>query len=85
VGCKYHLYLDVNPQTGAVKLNRPHLDVSELTESCALDLAERGVTLEEAGAAVGVTRERARQIEAKGLAMLAQSRERRRLQAYLEP
>jgi hypothetical protein len=85
VSCKYHLYLDVNPETGAVKLNHPGKEVCELTESCALDLAERGVTLEEAGAAVGVTRERARQIEAAGLAKLRVEKATVALQVYLEP
>jgi len=26
VSCSHHLYLDVNPQTGAIKLNFPHLE-----------------------------------------------------------
>jgi DNA-directed RNA polymerase sigma subunit (sigma70/sigma32) len=35
-----------------------------MTESCALDVAERGaMTLVEVGAALNITRERARQIE----------------------
>src|SRR5688572_696068 len=27
VSCKYHLYLDVNPETGSIKLNFPDLEV----------------------------------------------------------
>ena len=84
-GCKYHLYLDVNPKTGAVKLNHPGREVWELAESCALDIADRGATLEEVGAAVGVTRERARQIEAAGLARLRARTEAAALHSYLEP
>jgi hypothetical protein len=68
VRCKSHLYLDVNPETGTVKLNFPHLEVWEMGESCSLDLADRGgLTLEEVGAAINVTRERARQVETRGL------------------
>jgi len=44
VSCKYHLYIDVSPRTGAIKLNFPDLEVWELPESCALDVADRGGT-----------------------------------------
>ncbi len=45
--CSHHLAVDVNPQTGALKLNFPHLEVWEMTETCSLDVADRGgVTLE---------------------------------------
>lgn len=64
VSCSYHLYLDVSIRTGAIKMNFPDMEVWEITESCTLDVAERdGVTLEEAGAILNVTRERVRQIE----------------------
>ena len=72
VSCKYHLYLDVSERTGAIKLNFPDLEVWEMTESCALDIAARdGVVLEEVGVIMNLTRERVRQIETKGLAKLA--------------
>lgn len=68
VSCKYHLYLDVNPSTGSIKLNFPDLEVWELPETCALDVAERGgMTLEEVGELLNLTRERIRQVESKGL------------------
>jgi hypothetical protein len=71
VSCRFHLYLDVNEETGSLKLNFPHLEPHELPESCALDLAERGgVTLEEIGGLLNVTRERARQLEEHGLRKL---------------
>ena len=73
VSCKHHLFLDV-ARTGGIKLNFPDLEVWELTESCALDVADRGngegVTLEETGALLNLTRERIRQIEKRGLAKL---------------
>lgn len=79
VSCKYHLYLEVL-SSGGVKLIFPDLEVWELAESCAIDVAERGngegVTLEEVGALLNITRERVRQIEVKGLAKLRRADER---------
>lgn len=61
VSCKWHLYLDVNPQSGAIKFNFPNLEVHELSETCALDVAERarvndGLSGEIVGALVNITR-----------------------------
>ncbi|HEX9621682.1 MAG TPA: sigma factor-like helix-turn-helix DNA-binding protein [Polyangiaceae bacterium] len=71
VSCKHHLYLDVSPQTGTIKLNFPDLEVWEMTVSCALDIADAGgVRLEDVGVLMNITRERARQIESKALAKL---------------
>lgn len=71
VSCKHHLFLDVSARTGAIKLNFPDLEVWEMTETCALDVADRGgTTLEEVGAIMNLTRERIRQVEVKGLAKL---------------
>lgn len=68
VSCKYHLYLDPNPATGALKLNFPDLEPADLRESCALDVAEEGgITLEETGELMNITRERVRQIEERTL------------------
>jgi hypothetical protein len=76
VSCKHHLYLDVNPRTGSIKLNFPDLEVWELTETCALDVAERGgMTLEEVGELMNLTRERIRQVESVGLDKLRESYE----------
>lgn len=69
VSCAHHLYLDVSPRTGAIKLNFPDLEPDELTESCALDVADRGgETPEDAGAILNLTRERIRQVEVTALA-----------------
>jgi hypothetical protein len=68
VSCKHHLYLDVNPKTGSVKLNFPDKELWELAETCALDVADRGgITLEEVGAIMNLTRERVRQVETRGI------------------
>ena len=64
VGCRYHLYLDVNPSSGNICFNFPDLEVWELEDTCALDKAEkRGMTLEEVGENLNLTRERIRQVE----------------------
>jgi hypothetical protein len=71
VSCKHHLYLDVNPATGSIKLNFPDLEVWEMEETCALDVADRGgITLEEVGEIMNLTRERIRQVELRGLEKL---------------
>lgn len=71
VSCKHHLYLDVNPETGSLRLTFPDREVHELEETCSLDVAERdGATLEQVGELVNLTRERIRQIEVRGLVKL---------------
>jgi hypothetical protein len=85
VSCQHHLYLDVSARTGAIKLNFPDLEVWEMTETCALDVADRGgTTLEEVGAIMNLTRERIRQVEVKGLARLAALRDMTALRDYVE-
>lgn len=71
VSCKHHLYLDIGTETGSIKVNFPELEPHELRNSCALDVAERGgITLEEVGQVMNLTRERIRQIEIRGLLKL---------------
>ncbi|MCP4502781.1 MAG: DNA-binding protein [Deltaproteobacteria bacterium] len=67
VSCRYHLFLEVN-ESGTLRLNFPDQEVWELEETCALDVAERGgVTLEEIGRCLNLTRERARQVQVVSL------------------
>jgi hypothetical protein len=72
VSCVHHLYLDVSDDSGAIKINHPDKEVWEIAETCALDVAERdgGVTLEEVGALMNITRERVRQVEGRALVQL---------------
>lgn len=71
VACKFHLYLDVNPDTGSIKINFPDRESWELRETCSMDVAERGgSTLEKVGELMNFTRERTRQIEVRGLLKL---------------
>lgn len=76
VSCENHLYLDCEgderSSPGAIQLNFPNKEVSDLRYTCALDLADRGgATLDEVGRALDVTRERIRQLETQALEKLA--------------
>lgn len=68
VSCRHNLFLDVEAR-GGIKVTFPDLEPEELTESCALDVADQGgITLEEVGALLNLTRERVRQLEVRALA-----------------
>lgn len=80
VSCRYHMYLSVNPETGAITINFPDLEPWELRETCTLDITDQGPrTLEEVGVLMNLTRERVRQLESKGLKLLRHSRDGRSL------
>ncbi len=85
VSCKHHLFLDVSARTGAIKLNFPDLEVWDMNETCALDIADRGgTTLEDVGAIMNLTRERIRQVEVKALAKLESLRDMAALRDYVD-
>ena len=84
VGCKHHLYLDVS-RHGSIKVNFPDLEPWELAESCALDVADRGgLTLDEVGVVMNLTRERIRQVEVKALAKMEALSDMEALREYVE-
>ena len=84
ISCKHHLYIDVHPVRGSIKLNFPDVEVWEMTETCALDIADRGgITLEEVGEIMNLTRERVRQVETAGLAKLQAVQDIERLKDYV--
>jgi hypothetical protein len=85
VSCQHHLYLDVSSRTGAIKLNFPDLEVWDMNETCALDVADRGgTTLEDVGAIMNLTRERIRQVEVKALAKLEALKDMMALRDYVD-
>ena len=85
MSCKHHLYLDVSPFTGTIKINFPDLEVWEMKVSCALDIAEYGgMRLEDVGELMNVTRERARQIEVQALSKLGMVTGEDALSEYVE-
>jgi hypothetical protein len=74
--CKHNLLVDVDGRTGSYKVTWPHLAVGAYGDeygaypqhTCALRVAEQGgMTLEEIGQVMNLTRERVRQIETKAL------------------
>src|SRR4051812_7514944 len=85
VSCRYHLYIDVHPVRGSIKINFPDLEVWEMTDTCALDIADRGgITLEEVGEIMNLTRERVRQVETQGLGKLQGLEEVDTLRDYVD-
>jgi hypothetical protein len=83
VSCRHHLYLDVNPQTGTIKLNFPDLEVWELGVSCALDVVDMGGSaIEQVSELLNVTRERIRQIETQALSKLGSVADTRTLRDF---
>lgn len=70
VSCRFHLYLDVRAD-GVLRVNFPDREPDEMMASCALDLATDGPrTLEQVAGLMGMSKERARQIEEGALVKL---------------
>lgn len=68
--CRYHLAVDVTIG-GGLTVCHPDVDVADLEETCALDVAARGgVTLDEVAEILNVSKERARQIEESAIRRL---------------
>ena len=87
VGCRHHLLVDIDPRTGRIIWNQPGIlywpegtdepvfNPEMISDSCSLDVAERSPqTLLRVGRLLGVTRERARQVEAATLGVLRRRR-----------
>ena len=76
VSCRYHLYMEIGSgQRRTILPNFSTSDPTELTQTCALDLAENNgpATLEAIGKSMNMTRERVRQIEKKFLTKLRET------------
>lgn len=78
ISCQYHLYIDVG-LGGGLKLNRPDLEPWEMPPgaSCVLDAADAGgLTSDDVGELMNLSRERIRQIEAAALPKLRKGLQR---------
>ena len=76
VGCRYNLFLEDARRSEGLKFPWVDLEPWDVPPqcSCALDVAERGgLTLDQTGGLLNITRERVRQIEDDVLARLAGS------------
>jgi len=70
VSCRHNLYTDVT-WAGSLVVRDAEPEDMPPAGSCALDIAEDGAhTLEEVATALGITKERARQIEEEALAKM---------------
>lgn len=73
--CRYHLAINMSHGGSEVVMSFPDLEIWEIPETCALDVADRGDhRLEEIAKITNVTRERIRQIEARSLITLRPNR-----------
>ena len=62
--CRYHLALDVNEESGALKYNHPDMEVEDMPHTCALDVVDRArpLSLGELAEAMGLSYDRAFQV-----------------------
>jgi hypothetical protein len=86
VGCEHHLAINelvcVTPGSARIRWMRPDLDVWEMSHTCLLDLIDQhggGMSLGAIAEIYGVTRERVRQIEAKGMRKVRNTARLRRM------
>lgn len=76
VSCAAHLALEVrgHGETASVRERFPGVEVWEMAETCALDVADRGgATREEVAALLNLTPARAAQVEALALAAVGRA------------
>ncbi len=84
-GCRFHLYIDVHPTRGSMKINFPDIELEDMAATCALDVADLGTErLEDVGEHMNLTRERVRQLAAHALARLVGSGEAETLRDYID-
>ena len=80
VSCKWHLAVDVDAVNGTIRVHldawdaeEQTIDVARMPSTCALGVTARhpeGMTLDEIGSMLGLTRERVRQLETRALAAI---------------
>lgn len=82
ISCRHHLSVDVHESTGNVAETFPGQELRDMPDTCSLDAADRGgMTLEDVGARLNVTRERARQIEVLALKQIGKKQRAALLEA----
>lgn len=82
VTCPNNLYLDVNENNGSITYNFPDLEPEQMVVTCTLDVArEGGITLEETGKNLNLTRERIRQIESVAMKKLQAAAQKREIES----
>lgn len=87
VSCRYHLYLDVDQDNGAIKFNHPDKEPWELEHSCAMDIIEeldeeRHLKLGEIGKLFGVCDQRINELIDASLTDIA--RRNKFMRAFLD-
>lgn len=71
VSCRYHLFLDIDEETGEIRLNYPGKEIFELENTCSLDIAEQGgVPLPEVARILNVGQKAIRNLVVRSLAMV---------------
>lgn len=71
LGCRYNLAIDIGYTGRSIKFNHPLVDITEMAETCALDVADRGpVGLPELAKLMGLSYDRAFQTVDEALAKL---------------
>jgi hypothetical protein len=79
VSCRHHLFLDVHPTSGSIRLNHGGRELEDMRQTCALDVAESGTSsLFEVAEHLGISHERVRQIEVAALQEVAVAEAKRR-------
>ncbi len=82
VSCRHHIYLDV---VGKDIIRNSAVPLWEMTDSCSLDVAERGgVTLETVAELMGVTTDGARKIQERALLKLDAIRDMEALRDWID-
>lgn len=83
--CRWHLATDYNRLNGSLTLNFPGVDLDQIPETCALDVADRGETsLDDVGRYLNVTREAMRLAEIRAFRKIVETSDTEVLLEWLD-